>query len=67
MVLYLWRALGCCLGERGDFHTTQMGFASKNSSKLDHFPHILSFSLPLLGGGLTGRLKHLRTIIKNKV
>jgi hypothetical protein len=35
-------------------------------SKQVHFPHILSFPLPLVGGGLQGRLKCLRTIIKNK-
>jgi hypothetical protein len=29
-------------------------------------PHILSFLPPLLGGRLKGRLKCLRTIIKNK-
>jgi hypothetical protein len=29
--------------------------------------HILSFPLPLVGGGLEGRLKHLRTIIKNRL
>jgi hypothetical protein len=43
-----------------------MGVAAKNLSKQVHFPHILSFPLPLLGSGLNGRLKCLRTIIKNK-
>jgi hypothetical protein len=43
-----------------------MGVAQKNISKQAHFPHILSFPLPLMGGGLKERFKHLRTIIKNK-
>lgn len=30
-------------------------------------PHILSFPLPLVGGGLKGRLKHLRTMVKKQV
>jgi hypothetical protein len=41
-----------------------MGVATKYLSKQVHFPHDLSFLLPLVGGGLYGRLKHLRTIIK---
>jgi hypothetical protein len=44
-----------------------MGVAGKNLSKQVHFPHILSFPLPVVGGGLQGRLKHLRTIIKNRI
>jgi hypothetical protein len=40
---------------------------SKNFSKKVHFPHILSFPLPLMISGLQGRLKRLRTIIKNKI
>jgi hypothetical protein len=44
-----------------------MGVAPKKLSKQVHFPHILSFPLPLVDGGLKGRLKSLRTIIKNKV
>jgi hypothetical protein len=34
-----------------------------------HFPHILIiyFPLPMVGGRLEGKLKHLRTLIKNKV
>ncbi|KRX31698.1 hypothetical protein T06_3630 [Trichinella sp. T6] len=32
-----------------------MGVAIKNLSKQVHFPHILSFPLPLVGGGLEGR------------
>jgi hypothetical protein len=36
-------------------------------SKQVHFPRILSFPLPLVGGGLEGRLKHLRTIIERRV
>jgi hypothetical protein len=43
-----------------------MEFAPKNLSKQVHFPWILSFPLPLVGGGLEGRLKHLRIIIKNR-
>jgi hypothetical protein len=39
----------------------------KNLSRQLHFPCILSFPLPLVGGGLQWRLKYLRTIIKNKV
>jgi hypothetical protein len=50
-----------------DFQTTQKEVAPKNLSKQVHFPCILYFSLPLVGGGLKGRLKHLRAIIKNKV
>jgi hypothetical protein len=38
----------------------------KNLSKQIHFPWIPSFPLPLVGGGLQGKLKHLRTIIKNR-
>jgi hypothetical protein len=46
-----------------------MRVAPKNLSKQLHFPCILSFPTPLtlVGGGLQGRLKCLRTIIKNKV
>jgi hypothetical protein len=33
-------------------------------SKQVHFPHVLSFPLPLADGGLEGRLKHLRTSLK---
>jgi hypothetical protein len=44
-----------------------MGFAPKDLSKQVLFPLILSFPLPLVGGGLQGRLKHLRAIIKTKV
>jgi hypothetical protein len=47
-----------------------MGVAPKNFSKQVLFPvipYILSFPLPLVGGGLKGRLKSLRTIIKTKV
>ena len=44
-----------------DFQTTQ------NLSKQVHFAPILSFPLPLVGGGLKGRLKCLRTISKNQV
>jgi hypothetical protein len=44
-----------------------MGVAPKNLSKQIHFSHVLSFPLPLVGGGLQRRLKHLRTIIKSKV
>jgi hypothetical protein len=36
----------------------------KTISKQVHFPSILSFPLPLRGGGLEGKLKHLRTITK---
>jgi hypothetical protein len=49
-----------------DFQTTQVGVAPKNLSKQVHFPHILSFPLPLLCSRLKGRLKYLRTIIKTK-
>ena len=51
-----------------DFQTRQMGVVSK-----DHFENrsnlsrILSFLLPLVDGGLKGRLKHLRTIIKSRI
>ena len=31
-----------------------------------HSPHILSFSLPMMGGGLEGRLKCLRTVSKSR-
>ena len=34
-------------------------------SKQVHFPQILSFPLPLVGGGLEGRLKHLKPIFKD--
>jgi hypothetical protein len=44
-----------------------MGVTPKNFSEQVHFPHILSFPLPLVGGRLKGRLKNLRTIIKNKI
>jgi hypothetical protein len=44
-----------------------MGIAPKNLSKQVYFPGILSFPLPLMGAGLKGRLKHLRTIIKNRL
>jgi hypothetical protein len=40
-----------------------MGVASKNLSKPVHFSCILSFPLPLVGGGLEGKLKCLRTIM----
>jgi hypothetical protein len=49
-----------------------MGVALKNLSKQVYFPlphplpHILSFPLPLVGGRLKVRLKHFRTIIKNR-
>jgi hypothetical protein len=43
------------------------GVPLKNHSKQVHLPHSLSFPLPLVGGGLKGKLKHLRTIIKNKI
>jgi hypothetical protein len=42
-----------------------MGVAPRTISKQVHFPGILSFPLPLVGGGLEGRIKHLKTIIKN--
>ena len=51
-----------------DFQTRQMGVVSK-----DHFENrsnlsrILSFLLPLVDGGLKGRLKHLGTIIKRRL
>jgi hypothetical protein len=35
-------------------------------SKQVHFPCILSFPLPLVGGGRKERLRNLRTIIKYK-
>ena len=35
-------------------------------SKQVHFTHIFSFLLPLVGGGLEGRLTYLRTIIKSR-
>jgi hypothetical protein len=44
-----------------------MGTAPKNFSEQAFFhssAHILSFLRPLVGGGLQGRLKHLRNIIK---
>jgi hypothetical protein len=44
-----------------------MGVTPKNLPKQVHFPlhlHILSFLLPLVGGRLKGKLKHLKTIIK---
>jgi hypothetical protein len=44
-----------------------MGVVPKNLSKQVHFPCILSFPLPLVSGRLQGRLKHLRTTIKNKI
>jgi hypothetical protein len=44
-----------------------MGVVPKNLSKQVHFPCILPFPLPLVGGGLKGRLKNLRTIIKNRI
>ena len=43
------------------------GSCSKNFSKRSTFSCILSFLLPLLGGGLQGRLKHLRATIKNRI
>jgi hypothetical protein len=54
-----------------DFQRTQTGVVSKNLSKQAHslLPHpcILSFQVLLMGGGLQGRLKLVRTILKNKV
>jgi hypothetical protein len=44
-----------------------MRFASKILSKQVHFSRILSFPLPLVGAGLEGRLKCLRTIIKSRL
>jgi hypothetical protein len=44
-----------------------MGVAPKNLSKQIHFPSVLSFPLPLVGGRLDGRLKHLRTILKDRL
>jgi hypothetical protein len=43
-----------------------VGVAPKNLSKQVYFPCILSFPLPLVGGGLQGRLKHLKPIIKKR-
>jgi hypothetical protein len=46
-----------------------MGFAPKNHFKtgqLAPYHNNLSFPIPLVDGGLEGRLKHLRTIIKNR-
>ena len=53
--------------QSADFQKTQMGVAPGNLSKEVHFYYILSLPLPLVGCGLQRRLKHLRTIIKNKV
>jgi hypothetical protein len=39
----------------------------KTISKQVYFSCILSFPLPLVGDLLKGRLKHVRTIIKNKL
>ena len=63
------RAAAACwpVNWTADFQTTQTGVAPKNLSKQVHFPCILSFPLPLVGGGLQGRLKHLRTIIKSRL
>jgi hypothetical protein len=47
-----------------NFPTTQMAVAPNILSKQVHFPHILFLPLLLVGCGLQGRLKHLRTIIK---
>jgi hypothetical protein len=41
-----------------------MEVAPKNHSKYIYFCYILSFPLPLVGGGLKGRLKSLRTSLK---
>jgi hypothetical protein len=43
-----------------------MEVAPKKLPEHVYFPHILYFPLPLVGGGLKERLKHLRTIIKNR-
>ena len=42
------------------------GICSKEPFLNVPLPHILSFPLSLEGGGLKGRLKHLRTIIKSR-
>lgn len=47
-----------------------LGCAPKNhvwTGSLRLYPNHLSFPLPLVGGGLEGRLKRLRTIIKSKL
>jgi hypothetical protein len=46
---------------------TQTEVATKNLSKQVHSLPTLSFPLPLVGGRLEGRLKHLRTIIKRRL
>jgi hypothetical protein len=38
--------------------------APKNLSKQVHSPHILSFPLPLMDGGLNERLKCFKTSLK---
>jgi hypothetical protein len=44
-----------------------MRVVPKNLFKQVHFPHILSFPLPLVGGGLKRDVKkHFNTIIKNR-
>jgi hypothetical protein len=48
----------------------QMRFASKNNfstGPLFLYTNYLYFPLSLVGGGLEGRLKHLKTVIKSKV
>jgi hypothetical protein len=48
-----------------------MGVAPKNLAKQVHsphpHPHIFYFPLPLVGGRLEGKLKHLKTIVKSRL
>jgi hypothetical protein len=73
LLIYLWSVckwielllLTCELSywflDNADGICTKEPFLNRSTS-----PHILSFLLPLVDGGLEGRSKHLRTIIKSR-
>lgn len=53
-----------------DFLTAHMGFVAKNNfwtGPLPLCPNSLSFSLPLVGSSLEGKVKHLKTVIKRRI
>jgi hypothetical protein len=58
--------LTCALNNR-DYSQQRWELLQRTFLNRSTTPRILSFPLPLVGGGLQGRLTSLRTIIQNKV